>query len=96
MIYKEITQSDFTAEFHRCGRGDQFSHVALLALYDYLLEMSDADNPYELDVIALCCEFGEDAVEDVLSSYNLETIEELRDKTTVVWEGEGRVLYVQF
>lgn len=38
-MYQSITQSDFTAAFHRAGRGNQFSHKALCALYDYLVDL---------------------------------------------------------
>ena len=55
-MYKNITQSEFTSEFHHAGRGKQFSHAALLALYDYLEEI----NPdTELDVVSICCDFSE-------------------------------------
>lgn len=57
MIYKSIdTFTQFSDEFHRCGRGKQFSYEALQALYSYL---EDLGEDYELDVIALCCEFSE-------------------------------------
>lgn len=104
MIYKEVTQSDFTAEFHRCGRGEQFSHAALLALYEWLDDSDDGEG-VELDVIALCCEFAESSYDEIRSDYrnkfdaedsDEDVLKELQDCTTVVWEGEGRVLYVQF
>jgi len=57
MIYKTIdTFCQFSDEFHRCGRGKQFSYEALEALYEYL---EDLGEDYELDVVGLCCEFGE-------------------------------------
>ena len=65
-MYKNITQSEFTSEFHHAGRGKQFSHAALLALYDYLEEI----NPdTELDVVSICCDFSEysNAVESSLT-----------------------------
>lgn len=57
---KTITESDFTAAFHNMGRGDQFSHAGLLALFGYLKEMEEGTGEeMELDVISLCCEFSE-------------------------------------
>ena len=67
-MYQEITQSDFTAEFHRAGRGTQFSHAALLALYEYLEE----NYGFELDADATE-EQNEDAAMDFL-----------RNKTSVI------------
>ena len=94
-MYQEITQSDFTAEFHRANRGSQFSHAALLALYDYLEEI----NPdTELDVVSICCDFSEysNAVE-AASNYGFEldadateeqnedaAMDFLRNKTSVI------------
>ena len=68
MIYLELTQSMFTSEFHQCGRGKEFSHGALLAMYDYLEEMGE---DVELDVIAMCCEFSEYTVEEFEEEENL-------------------------
>ena len=94
-MYQEITQYDFTAEFHRAGRGTQFSHAALLAIYDYLEEI----NPdMELDVVSICCEFSEysNAVEaaanygfkldaDASEEQNEEeAMDFLRNKTSVI------------
>lgn len=59
----------FRDEFAVCGRGDQFSYEALGLLFDYL-EENDPD--YELDVIALCCEYSEDMPESIVESYGIE------------------------
>ena len=52
-----ITKQQFIDRFTYIGRGDQFTYRGLDALYDYLEEEFDED--YELDVIALCCQFSE-------------------------------------
>ena len=105
-MYQEITQSDFTAEFHRANRGSQFSHAALLALYDYLEEI----NPdTELDVVSICCDFSEysNAVEaaenygfkldaDATEEQNEATaMEFLRQKTSVI-EFVGGIVIANF
>ena len=105
-MYQEITQYDFTAEFHRAGRGKQFSHAALLALYDYLEEI----NPdTELDVVSICCEFSEyaNAVEaaanygfeldaDASEEQNEEEAKDfLRNKTSVI-EFVGGIVVANF
>ena len=53
---KTISKSNFAQEFENYGRGDQFSHEALDAIFDYL---EDADPDLELDVIGVCCDFSE-------------------------------------
>ena len=46
--------------FRECGREKHFSYEGFNALYDYLDEYSDEmDKPFEVDVIALCCDFTE-------------------------------------
>ncbi len=47
--------SDFMNEFHNVGRGDQFSYEALELLWYRYNELAD----YELDAIAICCEWAE-------------------------------------
>ena len=51
-----VTRSDFIDAFRNAGREDNFSYEGLCALYDWLEELGEE---YELDVIALCCEFSE-------------------------------------
>ena len=55
MIYSELTQSMFIQEFHNHGRGEQFTHEALCAMYDYLNSAGDL----RLDVVQLCCDYTE-------------------------------------
>ena len=59
MIIQRITEDQFINEFEAIFPNN-FSIVGLCALYEWLGNMSeDMDKPYELDVIALCCEFSE-------------------------------------
>jgi hypothetical protein len=70
-MYKAIdTASQFRDEFRAAGRGDQFSYEALGLLFDYLEE---ADSNYQLDVVAICCEYIEDSVKDIVEIYNIDT-----------------------
>jgi hypothetical protein len=58
---KTISEWDFQDAFSKMGRGEQFSHEGLKALYTYLEEMENQCDgmEIELDVIALCCEYTE-------------------------------------
>ena len=89
-----ITKGDFRDAFVRMDRMGNFSYDGLGALYDYLED--EFEEEYDLDVIALCCDYNEDDIDEVLRSYNLKSIEELEENTTVVWKDEKRVLYVQY
>ena len=92
-----VNRNNFHDAFRNMGRGEQFSYEALNALYDYLEEMyADGEEEYELDVVALCCEYAEDSIANVLKAYSLEDLDELRDNTQVIWEDGDDVLYVQY
>ncbi|CAB5194747.1 hypothetical protein UFOVP176_31 [uncultured Caudovirales phage] len=103
------TASQFRDQFHRYGRGDQFSYEALGLIFDYL---NDCGSDVELDVIAICCEFSEESWEQVTTNYSfdidsLEDLDEdekikvvrsyLEDNTSVVGEtSTGSFVFVQF
>lgn len=90
MIYQELTKSMFRDAFHHAGRKDQFSYDGLGALYDYL---DNSNNEYELDVIAICCEFTESSITEALADNNCETLRELQDKTQVIKVDDETVIY---
>lgn len=57
---QSVSEYDFEQAFNDAGRGDQFTYYGKKALYEYLEQMGDdCGIEYELDVIALCCEFTE-------------------------------------
>lgn len=56
MIVKTFDLYDFRREFERYDRGDRFSDEALEELYNYY---DDFGEPYELDVIEICCNWTE-------------------------------------
>jgi len=101
-----INKSQFRDAFSDMGRGDQFSYDALGLLYDYLEEV---DEDFELDVIAICCDFSEDSIEDIASNYSIDlselededekkeaVMEYLNNNTSVVGETKDGIVYQQF
>ena len=69
-IYQNVTESMFHDAFVRMGRKTQFSYEGRATLYGYLAELvEDTGEPFELDVIALCCEFTE---YENIEQYNFE------------------------
>ena len=60
-------------EFHRMGRGDQFTYDALGRLYDYLWDLGeDTGEPIEFDVIAICCEWSEyGSIQELAEQYGV-------------------------
>ena len=102
-MIQTINVSDFRDAFRACGRKDQFSYEGLTALYDYLEEV---DPDFDLDVIALCCDYSEDTAEDIAKNYGIEvdSLDELQDavrahleeNTSIVAETASGFLYAQF
>jgi len=63
---------DFVAAFKKI-RPDNFSHAALVTLFDYLEEYEQSSGEeLELDVIALCCDFSENDAFEIAKFYNLD------------------------
>lgn len=94
---QNVTKTMFMDAFRAMGRGDDFSYEAKSALYDYIIEYEEScDSETELDVIALCCEYAEDSIADVLESYSLSSLDELKDNTQVIWHDDSNVLYLGY
>lgn len=102
-----VNQSEFIDAFHRCDRYEQFGYDALCSLFDYMEQLeSDCGEEMELDVIAICCDYSVDSVEDIARNYSIDiadmdddearsaVLEYLQDNTTVVDEDcNGKILY---
>ena len=66
----------FREAFRLAGRNDQFSYEGLEVLFDYLDNLSeDTGEPIELDVVALCCEYYESSIEELIDNYNIDVSE---------------------
>jgi hypothetical protein len=92
------TASQFRDHFAAMGRADQFSYEALNLLYEFLEENIEG---YELDVVALCCDYSEDTEQGIAKAYGLHEDEDvtayLEEHTYVVGvTGSGTILYAQF
>ena len=90
-----VSFSTFSDAFRDMNRKDQFSYDGLRALYDYLEEYEEScDTEVELDVIAICCDFCEfDDLDEVRESYyDIESLDDLRDNTTVIECDNGHII----
>jgi len=70
MLYKSLNAYEFVDYFLNWEqRASHFSYDALHALFDHL---DQSDEPVELDVVGLCCEFTEYAnPEEYMEGYGL-------------------------
>ena len=66
----KVDLSSFRSAFNTMGRGDQFSYLGLSVLFEYLEELEWCEEEYELDVIALCCDFAEDDAISIAESHS--------------------------
>ena len=104
-MYQSVNKSEFTSAFYNIGRGDNFSHKGLQALFDYLEQYEEeTDTRIELDVIALCCDYSESDFETIKKDYSnleIETIDDLREHTQVIMvddesDENPTIIYQQF
>jgi hypothetical protein len=82
-MFIEVTESKFHDAFNAV-RPDNFSYDGRKALFEYLKGLEEENNPIELDVLALCCDYSEGSNENHLSNYRLESMEELVELTSVI------------
>tara|TARA_R110000851_G_scaffold103375_1_gene220380 strand:+ start:292 stop:684 length:393 start_codon:yes stop_codon:yes gene_type:complete len=99
-VVKTLNVHDFRQEFIDYNRGEQFTDDALTALFEWLIELvEDTGEPYDLDVIALCCEFTEYVdLAEIQANYSctqLDTIDDLQGHTTVI-EFNGGIIIQDF
>ena len=79
-----LTLSSFVQAFRTMNRTENFSLDGLEALFNYFEELEqDTGEEYELDVIALCCEFAESSVEDIISDYRIDVSEAEGDEEEI-------------
>ena len=90
---------DFVAAFKRIDHGEQFSCGGLKALFEYLEDVHYGN--YDLDVVALCCEWSEYCdVVDINMDYgqdfeDLDEAKEWLEDYTVVLDAGADTLVIQ-
>ena len=63
----------FREAFRLAGRMDQFSYEGLEVLFDYLDNLSeDTGETIELDPVALCCEYYESSIQELIDNHNID------------------------
>lgn len=99
-----VSFTDFRDAFRAYGRMDAFSREGAQLLYDYLEEI---DPDWELDVIALCCDWCESSTSEIIAENNLAGYDEiepdmdamqawLEERTTVLGRVGDGFVYATF
>ena len=71
-----VSRYDFERAFVDADRKENFSYEALDLLFDYFEELeADLGEEIELDVIAICCEYTEDTLEDIANNYRIDLVD---------------------
>ena len=71
-----INLQDFRDAFYKMDLKEQFSYEGLRVLFNYIEEAEDSiGEEIELDVIALCCNYAESTIDELISAYDIDTSE---------------------
>ncbi len=103
-----VDEFAFLEAFRAYALFDQFGATALRSLFAYLEDLeSDIGEELELDVVALCCDYSVDTVEEIAEAYRIDiagldeeeargaVLDYLNDNTTVVDDDcDSSILYV--
>ena len=107
-----LNKTEFINLFDQYGRSNNFSREAREVLFDYFEEAGeDSGEDYECDIIAICCDYVESSVEDVILDYSLEddvenmddddekleyVREYLQERTTLIGETSTCFVFASF
>lgn len=98
----------FVEAFSDMGRGNNFTRPAREALYEYLTEIEeDCGEEIELDVIAICCDYTEDTLHNVIREHGLDFDEngddiedqvrdQMQERTIVVYCDDETICYANY
>lgn len=71
-MIQTLNKSMFMDAFRIMNRQDNFSYDTLSLLFDYFEEI---DENMELDVIAVCCDYSESTVDELIANYDIDISE---------------------
>lgn len=75
-IVKTFNENDFINEFKAYNRMDNFSFKGLRILFESLEQTAiDCEMNIKMDVIALCCDYNEDSITDIINNYDIDVSE---------------------
>lgn len=103
-MIQTINLHEFRQAFHDHDRSNQFSYEALGLIFEYFEQFEqDTGEPYELDVIALCCSISESTPQEIRDAYGWLELDDadtkacLCDETHVIGETpDGDIVFFQF
>ena len=105
-----VTKSDFCDAFRVMDRLENFTYKGREMLFVYFEQLEeDTGEEIELDVIAICCDFGQEDWRDITQNYDIDlsdcdadddkfgtVVEYLEEHTTVVGIDGESIVYAAF
>jgi hypothetical protein len=71
-MYQTINLHDFRKAFQEI-RPNNFSYEGLETLFNHFEQLEhDLSEKIELDVIAICCDYNEETLDEIINSYDIE------------------------
>ena len=68
-----VNLQTFRDAFYKMDRKEQFSYEGLEILFNYIEEFEkDTGVELGLDVIALCCDYAESTIDELISAYDID------------------------
>ena len=86
-MYTNVSEHDFINISNKYrDHKDNFSYDGKKALYKYLVDLEESiGDRFEMDWIALCCDYTEwDSKQELLEYYNEKSLDDIMDKTEVI------------
>jgi len=80
-MYQSISFGDFCDAFRAYDRNENFTYEGKRILFDYLEGYEeDTGESIELDVIALCCEYSEDSIDNIIQNFSIDIEEDTTEE----------------
>jgi len=92
-MIRQVIESEFIDTLTR-DEYASFTYNGASALYEYLTDLEEDIGQIEFDHVAIRCDYSEyDTLDEILNQYdNINTLDELRDHTTVIEFDNGFII----
>jgi len=92
-MIQQVYESEFIDTLTR-DEYASFTYNGASALYEYLTELEEDIGQIEFDHVAIRCDYSEyKTLDEILNQYdNINTLDDLRDNTTVIEFDEGFII----
>lgn len=92
-----INKSEFVDLFDQYGRSEHFSQLGRRKLAEYFEDLEEVlGEEIDIDIIAICCDFSEISIKDITKETGCNSLEDLKDNTTIIEVNEEKIIYQNF